>query len=178
MSMPHRFTTLRIGKLSVTMDGHELVIQVRILRDSDNRYWVFDGALTASFAGLEEAMSQAEQPEPGATGISCQIHWRAPDAPFAPGEHACPTCGMPTRGAPRYPCQLCPACVLEATDGQNRPLRFANTHLSGGFTAWYADNAAPYESHECLVRGTRCHADEHHFGGIVLQPMTETQSGR
>jgi hypothetical protein len=50
-----------------------------------------------------------------------------------------------------------------------RPLTFGNESMSGGFVAHYADGGAPYASHECLIDGIRCYADEARFGGIVIQ---------
>ena len=51
-------------------------------------------------------------------------------------------------------------------------MRFDNESFSGGYVAWYADTKEPYPSHECYVDGIRCHADEHHMGGIVIQPIS------
>lgn len=48
-------------------------------------------------------------------------------------------------------------------------LVFYNTDLSGGHAATYADTGETYDSHECFVHGIRCLAEEHHFGGIVIQ---------
>jgi len=73
-------------------------------------------------------------------------------------------------GVGRYPRLLCPACVREATDAGGRSLRFFNTGTGGGFEARHADDGSPHAGHECFVRGVRCRADEHHFGGIVVQP--------
>jgi hypothetical protein len=86
-------------------------------------------------------------------------------------EQACPICGSPVPASPRYPRQLCSACVLEATDAAGRPLRFQNVSLSGGFEAFHADDGSLYDSHECFVRGVRCRADERYFGGIVIQTV-------
>jgi hypothetical protein len=46
--------------------------------------------------------------------------------------------------------------------------------MTGGFIAQYADTGESYPSHECYVDGVRCHADEGHFGGIVIQPVLES----
>jgi hypothetical protein len=84
--------------------------------------------------------------------------------------HPCPICGSPVHHWDRYPDQLCEACVAQAVDAAGRPLRFGNLHFGGGFQAIHADDGTPHEGHECFVRGIRCHADEHRFGGIVVQP--------
>jgi serine/threonine protein kinase len=60
-------------------------------------------------------------------------------------------------------------CARLACDEHGRPLAFTNTSPSGGFAAFYRDSDEPRDSHECWVRGVRCHADEAHLGGIVIQ---------
>lgn len=58
-----------------------------------------------------------------------------------------------------------------ATDADGRPVDFANATLTGGFSARYSDTHEPYPSHECMILGRRCHADEAYMGGIVVQPL-------
>jgi hypothetical protein len=53
-------------------------------------------------------------------------------------------------------------------------LKFSNVDTTGGFIAHYADTSEVYPSHECYVDGIQCYADEHRFGGIVIQPMRES----
>jgi hypothetical protein len=170
MRGPLRLTTLRIGTLSFNLDGHDFVLEVRLLEDSEHRYRVLSGELSEPFASLEEAVARAEAPEPRPPDLAYEVRWRESLSPL-PAEHACPTCGSPVWGGPRYPHKLCPACVLEATDPRGRSLRFANLDLCGGLEARYTDDGSLYEGQECLVRGVRCRADEHRFGGIVLQPL-------
>jgi c-di-GMP-binding flagellar brake protein YcgR len=62
-------------------------------------------------------------------------------------------------------------CAARATSKDRRPLKFSNESISGGFLAQYADTGESYPSHECYVDGSLCHADEHYFGGIVIQPV-------
>ena len=50
-----------------------------------------------------------------------------------------------------------------------RLLKFSNVDISGGFRARYLDTGAEYASHECFIGGVKCHADEAHFGGIVIE---------
>jgi hypothetical protein len=53
---------------------------------------------------------------------------------------------------------------------EGRPLAFFNEGLSGGFVPLYADTHQPYEGgHICWIDGIRCCADEHRFGGIVIE---------
>jgi hypothetical protein len=49
-------------------------------------------------------------------------------------------------------------------------LAFFNEGFSGGFVPMYADAEQPYEGgHDCWIDGIRCYADEHRFGGIVIE---------
>jgi predicted nucleic acid-binding Zn ribbon protein len=90
----------------------------------------------------------------------------------------CPTCGKPVPAWERYPNALCQECVALARDEQGRPLRFGNeTMLAAGFIAEVEENGVwrPVEdpSYEatCWVKGRRCVAHEHRFGGIVVQAV-------
>lgn len=83
----------------------------------------------------------------------------------------CPICHQAVPWSPRYPRYLCAECARKATSKDGRLLGFGNESFSGGYVAWYKDTDEPYPSHECYVDGIRCHADEHHMGGIVLQPI-------
>ena len=86
---------------------------------------------------------------------------------------ACPICGSAVAPSPRYPIYLCAGCARRATAADGRRLCFGNESWSGGYVAWYADTREPYSSHECLVDGVRCRADEHHMGGIVIRPVQD-----
>jgi hypothetical protein len=82
----------------------------------------------------------------------------------------CPICSAEVAFFPRYPKYVCQPCVARATDETDRPLRFSNTTiLAGGFAAEYADTGEKRESHVCYIDGIKCRADEHRFGGIVIQ---------
>lgn len=172
MSAPLQFTTVRAGLIRLTVSGHTIDSDVRILLGSDGNYRLLSGALSEPLSTIEEAMARAA-PEPCPPDVTCEVQWREGGAPLGPGEHACPICGAPVLASPRYPRQLCPACVLEATDARGRSIRFANTGFSGGLEARYSDDGSIHTGSECLVRGVRCRAEEHRFGGIVVQPITE-----
>jgi hypothetical protein len=173
MTEPLRFTTVRVGVVAVVMDDQVWETDVRVLRDSAGSYRLFNGSLSPPLASAGDAVARAEAPEPGRCGVSHKVRWRDGTAPAGPNENPCPVCGAPAPVSLRYPRALCPVCVLEATDRAGRPLEFGNAGLSGGFEARYADDGSPYDSAECLVRGVRCHAEEHRFGGIVVQPVVE-----
>jgi hypothetical protein len=83
--------------------------------------------------------------------------------------HACPISGVSFDSIPRYPRHVCEACARKAVAADGRPLRFSNVDFSGGFEARYADTDEAYASHACRIEGICCHADEAHFGGIVIE---------
>ena len=85
----------------------------------------------------------------------------------------CAICSQSISHEPRYPNRLCTDCSDRATDHRGRRLLFSNLGLSGGYSARYTDDQTPYSSHECFVDGKLCHADEHRFGGVVLE-LAET----
>ncbi len=163
-----RLTTLRMGVVSVGVAEHEMVFDVRILRDEAGGFHVLSAAtLSETFTSVEQAIAAAESPEPKAD-VRYAVRWRE-DLEVTAAERACPICAMPIHLSPRYPRQLCPACVMEAADDQGRLLAFGNLGLSGGFEARHRDDNTPYDRHECFVRGQRCRADEGKFGGIVVE---------
>jgi hypothetical protein len=168
--MALRFETIRVGVIALDVHGQAVEFDVRILMDSDGRHRVLSpGDLSEPLPSLEAAVLRVEVGEPVPPEVSRVVRWR-PDLAPVPGEIPCPICGAPSATSPRYPRLLCPACVREATDAGGRPLRFFNTDTGGGFEARHADDGTPHAGHECFVRGVRCRADAHHFGGIVVQP--------
>jgi hypothetical protein len=92
----------------------------------------------------------------------------------------CPICGAPVQTWERYPNLLCGRCAELARDEQGRPMRFRNeTFLGAGFSAeveddgtWRRVNGATLSA-TCWVKGRRCVAGEHRFGGIVVQTLDE-----
>jgi hypothetical protein len=83
----------------------------------------------------------------------------------------CPICQKPVHHSERYPRYVCVECVPRAKSKDGRLLKFFNESISGGFIAQYADTGEAYPSHECYIDGIPCRADEHYFGGIVIQPI-------
>ena len=72
----------------------------------------------------------------------------------------------------RYPNYLCEDCSSRAVSKNGRPLLFENIDFSGGFSAFYADTREEYEEeHICYVDSKKCWADEHKFGGIVIETI-------
>lgn len=83
----------------------------------------------------------------------------------------CPICHRPVQPSERYPRYVCKDCAAQARSSDGRLLKFYNVSLSGGYMATYADTEEPYDSHNCYIHGIHCYADEHRFGGIVIQTV-------
>jgi hypothetical protein len=83
----------------------------------------------------------------------------------------CPICHRSVEPSQRYPRYLCADCASRAKSKDGRLLSFSNESFSGGFIAQYSDTGESYPSHECYVDGILCYADEHRFGGIVIQTV-------
>ena len=85
--------------------------------------------------------------------------------------YTCPICNAPLKSYTRYPNYVCESCAKKATDEAGRQLRFYNLGMDGGFGASYTDNNEIYPSHTCYIEGIKCYADEHRFGGIVIEKV-------
>jgi hypothetical protein len=83
----------------------------------------------------------------------------------------CPICNAPVRYFPRYPRYVCEGCASRVKSEDGRPLKFSNETYFGGFIGHYADTGESYPGHECYIDGIQCYADEHRFGGIVIQTV-------
>ena len=86
---------------------------------------------------------------------------------------SCPICRSEVRYEERYPNKLCDSCAEKAVDCDGRGVTFFNVSFSGGLAAEDTDTGEPYQSNTCYVDRQRCQADEHRFGGIVLQPLLD-----
>ena len=60
-------------------------------------------------------------------------------------------------------------CATRARSKDVRSLKFSNIDMTGGFMEEYADARELYPSDECYVDDIHRYADEHRFGGIVIQ---------
>ncbi|MCC5937575.1 MAG: hypothetical protein JJU34_09850 [Lunatimonas sp.] len=84
----------------------------------------------------------------------------------------CPICKQEVAYYSRYPKYLCKACSDLTTDAEGRPVAFYNTTVFGqGCQGEYRDTGEPYEGDICYVQGVTCKAEEHRFGGIVVQAV-------
>lgn len=85
--------------------------------------------------------------------------------------HDCPICGHPVAHWDRYPKQVCGDCSGRTADEHGRTVAFANVDLAGGLIGAYNDDGTPYASPFCWIGGVECIADEHRFGGIVIEAI-------
>jgi len=91
-----------------------------------------------------------------------------------PETQKCPICLAELAYLPRYPKYVCQTCFAKAADETGRPLKFSNTTMmGGGFAAEYADTGETRDSHVCYIDGMKCRADEHRFGGIVIEAVKD-----
>ncbi|HXD11946.1 MAG TPA: hypothetical protein VN653_17900 [Anaerolineales bacterium] len=86
----------------------------------------------------------------------------------------CPICKTSVQPFERYPRYLFLECSSRARSKDGPSLKFSNIDMTGGFMAVYTDTGESHASHECYVDGILCHADEHRFSGIVIQPVQES----
>lgn len=87
--------------------------------------------------------------------------------------HDCPICGEKVPHWERYPRQVCTNCMNKASDAYGRRLQFFNESAGGGFKAFYRDNGAEYNRNICYIDGRKCFANEHRFGGIVVEVVID-----
>ena len=85
--------------------------------------------------------------------------------------HHCPICAASLEPVARYRCYVCKDCASRAATLDGRALEFFNLDLSGGFGARHTDDQSPHYSHDCLIDGNPCRADEARFGGIVIEKI-------
>lgn len=83
--------------------------------------------------------------------------------------HDCPICGAKIEHLERFPNQVCARCQTKTSDAYGRRLKFSNENLSGGMCAVYLDSGAEYKHQICYIDGRKCFANEHRFGGVVIE---------
>lgn len=86
----------------------------------------------------------------------------------------CPVCGTQVNYSPRYPKSICVECKCKVTDKDGRFVEYFNT-VFGGFCCqgYYSgtDQKELYNSDICYIGNICLKAQEHRFGGIVIQKM-------
>ena len=81
----------------------------------------------------------------------------------------CPICSQPVQYWERYPGLLCQECSKRTTDKNGTRVSHYNVSFSGGCYGVYDEGKETYMDPYCYVDGVKCIADEHRFGGIVVQ---------
>ncbi|MBU0512726.1 MAG: hypothetical protein KKD28_12705 [Chloroflexi bacterium] len=91
----------------------------------------------------------------------------------------CPICQNSIPIVGRYPNYICQECTERVVSVNDRPLKFYNQDIWGGFLAFYADTDEPYypsQTHApCFIDGVACVATEARMGGIVIQVQVKTR---
>ena len=71
----------------------------------------------------------------------------------------------------RYPDYLCPSCIEQLVDKNDRPVAFFNIDGSGGCKGRYKDgDKEEYPSNVAYVRGKKFYAYGAYMGGIIVMP--------
>ena len=87
----------------------------------------------------------------------------------------CPICREAGHNSERYPAALCESCQSSLLDGNGNSLELYNEGFSGGLmivspnftrTSPEAEKIPLYTKN-----GIECRAEEHRFGGVVVQPL-------
>ena len=96
-------------------------------------------------------------------------------------EPVCPICAeFMAYHNPRYPAAICHNCAAGTiTDTEGNLVSFHNIDFAGGFVSLHTivdsvtQNTTIVErnDHICWIKGTKCFADEHRLGGIVIQAV-------
>lgn len=87
----------------------------------------------------------------------------------------CPICNGPSNGSARYPNAICADCREQAVDEVGNEVVFYNatpggTGLVRVIHTGELNGKVRDECGDCWVRGVPCFAQEHRFGGVVIQP--------
>lgn len=91
--------------------------------------------------------------------------------------HACPLCGNPALGGPRYLTAVCDDCYPRTACRHARTIAGNNTSLSGGFEARHVDDDSVCEQattdHRCWIGVRECRIAEAYMGGVVVTARTK-----
>jgi hypothetical protein len=87
----------------------------------------------------------------------------------------CPICRGPGRKSERYPAALCESCQSFLFDANGNPVELYNEDFSGGLkivSPLFTRTGSQAEGIPLYAKnGIECRAQEHRFGGIVVQPL-------
>ena len=92
-------------------------------------------------------------------------------------DHFCPGCGKPQKVFLRYPWYFCDDCLNTAQNKNGRRYEFGNVSLSGGLAYRYSDETemTTISRAICLIKDRPVLVTEARFGGVVAQPLNDTQ---
>ena len=79
----------------------------------------------------------------------------------------CPICDKEINQLSRYPKTICASCGERTLTANNVKIDFYNEGPEGGFYSLITNVKG--NQHECYVDGKKCYAEEHRFGGIIIQ---------
>ena len=90
----------------------------------------------------------------------------------------CPICSGAGRGSARYPAALCEPCQASVVDSNGNRVALFNQGLSGGLEIKTLEDASAVNPEEMplFAKGVECRAQEHRFGGVVVQPLEAWQA--
>ena len=90
-------------------------------------------------------------------------------------EHKCPICNdILECYSERYPKIICIKCAnSEITDDYGNIVSFSNVDFTGGFVSSHNINNTLVQKseHICWINNVKCYANEHRYGGIVIQKV-------
>lgn len=86
----------------------------------------------------------------------------------------CPACDGPGRESERYPAAVCEACEKRVVDQFGNRIELYNESFSGGLrivAGSTVHTGAEAEALPLFIDRIECRAQEHRFGGVVVQPV-------
>lgn len=91
----------------------------------------------------------------------------------------CPICHKAVEYSNHFPNFVCYSCAENACDANGEPVIFYHARFNDqGFQGYYRrkNELIPFSGNICYVNGIKCQAMDDYFGGIVIQPVTDTAS--
>ena len=77
----------------------------------------------------------------------------------------------------RYPLIACDSCSTKTVDAYGFKIEFENEDATGGFISVHYDSngnrTRTGSEHNCFINNISCYANEHRYGGIVIQPVNK-----
>lgn len=138
---------------------------------------VADGDLPRADHLLVHLQRRAKEPtEAAALRVFAANDWLLAEPAADARAHACPICGRPALGGPRYPSAVCDRCKPKTLCSHGRVVSGHNVSFSGGFAAVHTEDDRPCEQvtadGRCWIEGALCDMREARFGGVVVSAVT------